>query len=152
MTVEEYKQEYTTLGIALAGCYATAPGYTKDSTCSITIYDKRLNAYLGNLVEGGTVIDKRTCAESDVIQYVFNGPMLKETLPSGTVDRMWEKGPMPYDGSEYRSSDFIALDLYISFWKNLGARIGKRIGDSIHWNDGEIQAIPSAEMRWQQTR
>ena len=151
---DSYKQEYSTLGIALAGVHATAPNQWSSSTAiSIQIPDKRLNCYLGNLIEGGTVIDKRTCDEDDVFEYVVSGPMLQESLPNGTMSAAFCPAPIKCESvRDCKSFDYIALDLYCAYWSNLGARIGKRIGDTIVWNDGEIQSIPSVDERWSQTR
>ena len=160
---DSYKQEYSTLGIALAGVHATAPNQWSSSTAiSIQIPDKRLNCYLGNLIEGGTVIDKRTCDEDDVFEYVVSGPMLQESLPNGTMSAAFcsdshslQRRNVPIkceDVRKCKSFDYIALDLYCELWSGLGARIGKRLGDTIMWNDGEIQSIPSVDERWSQTR
>lgn len=149
---EAYKQEYTTLGIALAGAHATAK--SQWGQCSITMYDNRLYPYLGCLVDGGTVIDKRTCKDEDIVRHVIAGPMMKEDLPAGHISPPWgERDPIKWDGSQkFSSMDFVALDIYCKYWEDLGARVGIRKGDIIYWNDGESQAIPPIESRWLQER
>lgn len=148
-TVEPYKQEYTTLGIALSGVYATI-----GSNCSVSIPDRRLFSYLGCLVDGGTVIDKRTCKDEDIVRNVISGPMLKEDLPAGHISPPWgEREPIKWDGiRKFSSMDFIALDIYVKFWQDMGAKVGIRKGDRIYWNDGDCQKIPPEESRWMQER
>jgi hypothetical protein len=148
---DAYKPEYTILGIALAGVHAKARSQWGE--CSITMYDNRLFPYLGNLLEGGTVIDKRSCKEEDIVQWVIKGPMLKESLPAGHKDGLWGTGPIKCEDPKSCSSmDYIALDLYVKLWSDMGARVGTRQGNYIVWNDGEVQTIPSVESRWQQER
>lgn len=156
--MDPYKQEYTTLGIAAAGCYATAPNpWSKDSAASITIYDRRLTAYLGELVEGGIVIDKRPCVNrDDFVSMVVSGPMLQESLPHDTK-RGWDSTePCTLEQArEAKGFDYLSLNLYIQVWAEKGARIGVRVGDKVYWNDGPLfgwgipQDIPPAELRYQ---
>ena len=149
---DAYKQEYTTMGIAAAGVYAKI-----GDNISVSIPDKRLFAYLGNLVDGGIVIDKRTVPKHDLVTWVIAGPMMKEALPSGTKDCLNfetpRAAPIPAKhGDKFSSMDYIALDLYVKLWTDLGARVGTRQGNIILWNDGEVQTIPSVESRWLQER
>lgn len=150
--MDAYKQEYTTMGIAASGVYAKI-----GDNISVSIPDKRLFAYLGNLVDGGIVIDKRTVPDADLVKWVISGPMMKEGLPSGTKDSLNfetpRAAPIPAKhGDKFSGMDYIALDLYVKLWEGLGARIGTRKGDIIYWNDGESQPIPPIESRWQQER
>lgn len=154
MICDQYKSEYTTLGIALAGVYATAPNkWSADSACQISIPDRRLSAYLGDLVDGGVVVDKRTCKEEDIIQWVCSGPMLKESLPDSTHEN-FERQLIHTTLEDILARKiggflYIALDLYLALWKYLGARVGRRIGNVIVW-EGELfeQPIPPVESRW----
>lgn len=152
-----YKREYTLLGIAAAGVYARVGPNT-----SVTIYDRRLSPYLGDLAEGGVVVDKRPCVNHpDFYQLVCNGPLLKESLPAGTKEElvMEEKGFLIKDriavpikeGGKLSGFDYIALDVYLANWEKLGCKIGHRHGDKIVWKDGSETIIPPAEQRWQST-
>lgn len=150
---EAYKKEYTTLGIAGGGVYATAPSQWSDTAVSITIYDRRLIPYLGNLVEGGVVIDKRPCVDrDDFVAMVVSGPMLKESLPAGckeVFDFAIPRTVVPVvQGETLRSLDYIALDVYLDIWRKVGAKIGKRVGDTIVWENGYIFPIPPEDQRF----
>jgi len=151
----DYQQQYLTIGIALAGVYATGipKVYSNSQTRSHSnIPDNRLTPYLGELVEGGVVIDKRTVDESVLIQYVISGPMLDETLPDGHLSRLFEK-PEPFSSDmghlcDLKGFDYLSLDLYVNLWQFLDAKIGYRIGNVIEWSDGNITDIPSFETRF----
>jgi len=151
MNRDAYKKQYTTLGIAAAGVYATS-----GSKSSSQIPDNRLHAYLGDLVEGGQVMDKRPCLEHpDFFLMVFSGPMLKEDLPPGTCNKAFSREVLLCTAADFPNLggyDYLSLDLYTELWRQLGARIGKRIGDFIHWEDGECQPIPLEADRWKVTQ
>lgn len=153
--MQPYKKEYTTLGIAAAGCYATCPpvqygnGTTVES--SVSIPDSRLIPYLGDLADGGVVIDKRPCIKrDDFVHWIVKGPMLKESLPGGCRNVPFSRDIIPCDDPKACGGyDYIALDLYMELWRGLGARIGTRVGDVIKWEDGEVFPIPPEEERFQ---
>lgn len=152
---EAYKPEYTYLGIAAAGVYANAPNPWGDTPASVSIPDYRLTAYLGDLVEGGTVIDKRPCVDrDDFVKMVVSGPILQSNLPSGSI-KVWDGLSRRIDpctieqAKQAKAFDELSLDLYAQVWADIGARVGVRKGNQIHWNDGSIQDIPPAELRWQ---
>lgn len=80
---------------------------------------------------------------------VVSGPMLKESLPSGCKQVLFE-GPTPVkEGEKFGGFDYIALDVYLDIWRRFGARIGKRMGESIQWEDGEVFPIPPFAERFQ---
>lgn len=154
MTNNSYKtgivgEEYLTLGIADAGVYATAYNkWAPDRPSSITIYDRRLEAYYGDLAEGGLVLDKRPCRENDeFIKRVVCGPMHGQHLPSKTRDS-WGKHIPCESAKEASGFDLVSTDLYLSYWRELGAKIGYRKGNYIEWENGEKDEIPSEEDRW----
>ena len=146
---DRYKKEYTTLGIAAAGVYATAPSKWSDTAAHLTIYDSRLTPYLGDLAEGGVVFDKRPCVDrDDFCSMVVSGPMLKESLPSGHYQD-WDRKVVPVTSeTKLGGFDYIALDVYLDIWRKAGAKIGIRKGDSIHWESGEVFPIPPEENRY----
>jgi hypothetical protein len=146
--MDEYKQEYHFLGIALAGVYATTKSKWSSFDVSVTIPDNRLNCYLGDLIENGVVLDKRTCNESDIIFGLFSSPMLDCTLPNASCKRMLGQVESCNDISDLKGFDYVSLDLYLDYWASKGARIGVRQGNQIHWRDGKVQDIPSFELRW----
>ena len=146
-----YKQEYIYLGIALSGVYAcgeTKYGENSKTTCSIEIPDRRLTPYLGNMKEGSFVVDKRTCAQEDIIHWVISGPMVDFDLPEKTR-KDWDKIVACSDIKECSSMNYVSFDLYIDLWRSLGARVGKRVGDVIKWENGEETIIPEFDCRWQ---
>ena len=140
-----YKQEFTTLGIASAGVYATI-----GDNVSVNIPDNRLAPYFGDLAENGIVIDKRPCVERDDFAHmVVSGPMFKESLPEKTV-LGWDRIPKPCnDWRDAKSFDYISIDVYLDMWRNVGAKIGRRVGNTIVWECGQVSDIPSVENRWQ---
>lgn len=141
---EGYKKEYTTLGVAAAGVYASV-----GDNCSVSIYDTRLDPYLGNLVEGGIVVDKRPCIHhEDFVKLVVSGPMVRESLPPKTISRLFEPNRECLDPKEAGGCDYVSMDLYLQLWEGIGARVGYRRGDYIEWNDGEKQEIPPYESRY----
>jgi hypothetical protein len=50
----------------------------------------------------------------------------------------------PTDGSA-GPMDSVSAAYRASYWGSRGARIGKRMGNTIHWSDGEQQAIVDSE-------
>lgn len=152
---ENYKVQYTIMGIALAGVWAHSPNpYSATSPISTTIPDNRLMPYLGEVVEGGTVIDKRLCSEGKLIDLVMSGPMLQESLPSRTVNGALTKDhrtvgiETPASEAGLKGFDYVSLDLYLELWREAGALIGKRQGEKIVWEDGRETVIPSESERF----
>jgi hypothetical protein len=145
-----YKQEWQICGIAEAGVYATTVPVKWGSSTSIgsvTTYVPMLKAEVGNLIEGGVVVDKRTVKIDNLIHYVVSGPMLDTQLPPGTA-KDWDKVKPCEDAKNLKSFDYVSLDLYLKLWRELGARIGQRKGDQIIWEDGRVWNIPDEEHRY----
>jgi hypothetical protein len=44
--------------------------------------------------------------------------------------------------------DCISMDLYLDLWRPLGAKIGKRVGNEIVWENGDVSVIPDEKDRW----
>lgn len=160
MSNDKYKNEYIHLGIADGGCYADCESnFSHDTAAHITIYDRRLTPYLGDLKQGGIVIDKRPCIRrNDFVKNVVRGPMLNVMLPHDTINSVMAKRNLACTIEQARTAggyDYISLNLYVQYWAELGARIGVRVGDKVYWNDGPLfgfgvpQDIPSVENRWQ---
>ncbi len=128
-------KHYPMIGIALSGVYAWADGE------SLRSYDTRLERFYYRLKEGGLVIDKRTCSEDDVLKYVVSGAMVQFSLPDNTKSRIWENPEPCFSYLDAKGMDKVSLNLYLDFWRSLGARIGKRVDNSIVWENGEIEQI-----------
>jgi hypothetical protein len=149
--IEQYKtgkDMYDLLGIGDAGCYASIKN---EYHTSVTIYDRRLHAYYGDVREGGTIVDKRPCfagEAKEAIHLVISGPMLELQLDNGMVKRFM--GAMEkWDGmSEIHSFDYVSLNIYLEMWRKVGARVGIRRGDTIVWEDGVVESIVPAELRY----
>lgn len=96
------------------------------------------------LVEGGYVVDNRevykTNAEAAYRQLV-SGPMADETLPPGQFCRTFNQIEPYVEGMELRGFDFVSLDVFVSLWRKVGSRTGRRQGDNIMWDDGSVEAI-----------
>lgn len=147
-SIQPYKKEYTYLGIALAGVYAEAPNQYSKTSVSVTIYDTRLSAYYGDLAEGGIVCDKRPCKDHpDMVHMVVSGPMRGSYLPEKTKNG-FNGNESCEDARDAGGFDYVSTDLYLGLWRSMGARIGKRVGDTIEWEDGTIESIVPCEMRW----
>lgn len=155
---DPYVPRYLCLEATLDGLQAQ----TGTPATHTSIPDGRLTPYLGELREGGIVIDRRAALWHDV-RLAFRSPLLDASLRAGTVARprpselypggtaaVWDRGapevlepsPEGYDGL-----DRVALDLYTRFWQGAGARVGRRRGDAILWDDGTTTAIPLPEHR-----
>lgn len=152
----KYKPEYCYLGIALSGTYGTSP--TVKSKCggssksSMSGMISKLYPYLGDLLEGGIVVDKRSVPEKDIIHEVYSGPMMDIDLPSRTKSQIFAEPAPSEPGDKLGGLDTVSMDLYLMRWEKLGARIGYRLGNTIVWNDGEILPIPEESERWKQLR
>jgi hypothetical protein len=155
-----YERRVATLSIGLGG----VGGNTIDGG-SITYYDTRLRAYYGELVEGGFVIDKsKVLAEKPGL--VIASPLCKGSMKPGTTDALGDvsdnfvANAIANDRNNpasvlaklaiagFGGFDYVAPDLYAAWWLDKGARVGTRIGDTIHWSDGIIEQIPSFEARY----
>lgn len=96
------------------------------------------------LVEGGYVVDNRALYKNNfevACRQLVSGPMADETLPPGKMSRAYND-ICPYEeGMEVRGMDYVSLDVYVSLWRKVGSRTGRRQGDNILWDDGTIEAI-----------
>jgi len=125
--------------------YGTVCGDYPNGT--ITAYDNHLTPYLGELIEGGVVVDKRTVEHSTVVDLVYKGPMLDLALPDNTCSKFtmtYPKAITPATSFEgLRSFDYVSGNLYVDAWRKAGAKIGYRRGNVIEWESGDKTQIPS---------
>jgi hypothetical protein len=147
-------REYTILGIALSGWY----GRTTEGA-HVSSYDKRIETQYAALVDGGVVVDKRPAFDANLkgaIKEVMDGPLLDMSLAPEAEERCPEPSDILLYGLEdtfqrwakkratdkgWKGLDSVGLEVYLRRWRALGARIGVRHGDTIHWEDGEEVAI-----------
>lgn len=130
-------------------------------------YDSRISCYFGCLVDGGMVVDKTATLERSPGRAV-SAPLLETSLVS--ADRFadiagdaWILGPLS-DPESFgavatlakvalvdRTSvafDKVPMSEYVQWWREHGARIGKREGDIMVWEDGEREPIRPVSARW----
>lgn len=141
-------ERYYSLGISAVGAYAATPNaYGPPGSLSGLV--PRLGPYLGDLREGGMVIDLRPLSWSDKVEIACRTPYAQEDLPPRTGIRFmsYKAEPLP-DGPVTTGFLYVSLDVYADRCAARGARIGARRGDAIHWRDGAVTPIPSADRRW----
>ena len=126
-----------------------------------------------NLADGGYVIDLRPLApHPKLFTWVYQAPMPNGCIEGNEIDRLSagareSAGQMlyglqgeyqqlaflaskgigePIDGSA-GPFDYVSASYRAMYWGSRGARIGKRVGNAIHWSDGRQQVIgfPSEE-------
>lgn len=142
-----YEQTVTMFGKALAGVYGE--GINEDGNrFSVSIPDYRLFPYYGELIEGGIIVDKSVCDETVVIRSVISGGMLDLKVPAGKIARFSSKEIVSGKYEDAKAFDYVALDIYVEYWRKNGARIGVRRGDYIMWESGEVEEIPDFENRF----
>lgn len=158
---DEYTQKYAVLSVTFDGNvvgehpYQKSKFYSSRSTSSIP--DNRLDCYIGDVIEGGYVIDKRVESLQNIIRHIFGEPRLMTEIPKGkkevvTFSPYRRRFVKVKKGEVLKSYDGVATDVLVDYWRKLGARIGQRKGDNIVWEDGEVQAIPTVAERWNQTK
>lgn len=131
---------------------------------SVSIPDRRLGPYLGDLADGGTVVDLWACDWGAVAEVVCSGPMCDLALEPGTVRRFGDKvDRLMLEGTGgafqafllrkvvnpgWSGLDYIALPEWLELRRGIGARIGRRDGQVIRWEDGTITPIQHESVRW----
>lgn len=133
----------------------------------VSIPDRRLGPYLGDVEEGGWIVDKWGI-EPDVaaIRRALHSPMPDPDLKVGEKlecpeipDYMVSPGGLQGDfktlasmrkviGKTYSGLDSVPIEEYAAIWMEWGARIGRRVGNMITWSDGETEEIPPEHERY----
>jgi hypothetical protein len=134
----KYEGDWTYIGIADAGVYGEKPNeHSPRYPVSITTYNTELEAYFGELCEGGIVMDKRPCREHpEFVSTIVRGPMMAAHLPDNSKDEFGDIQPCD-DARKCSGLAYVSRNLYLDMWRKLGARIGVRKGNHIEWEDGE---------------
>lgn len=131
----------------------------------VSFTDIRLRPYLGELEQGGVVIDKRRLVSHPMFaSWVIGDPMVDVELEPGETSRFSDQQTMATmlpglcgqyamlallsRNSEYTGLDYVDVGHYAALWSSRGARVGVREGDAIIWNDGAREAIPPAADRY----
>ncbi len=128
-----------------AGAHADGLSYLGGKVCgtsSLSGIHEPLEVFAtteSRLAEGAYIVDKRPCG-ADGIAAVYSGPMAKVGLPALTISRMWEKDQTfasMLDALACEDTNkgmtFVSLDIYVALWRNVGARIGRKVNGQIVW-------------------
>jgi hypothetical protein len=167
-TATGYEKRMAVIQIALGG----VSGETTDGV-HVTFYDRRLQPYFGEVIDGGFILDKRAALLARP-GLAIGSPMVKGSLPPGTVDRFADRCPL-YDVADsivldaIRSDptnpaaglatlmqddpacggcDEVATDVYADGWGKRWARVGRRFGRVVVWDDGQTEQIRPFERRY----
>lgn len=143
-------------------------GYASGSTSGIWTLEEALI----DLADGGYVIDLRPLASHPRLSaWVFAAPIPNGRIEGEDIERFSEelrktteqmlpglggafqqlaflvahKIGEPTDGSA-GPMDSVSAAYRASYWGSRGARIGKRVGKSLSWSDGEQQTIIDPEL------
>lgn len=136
------------------------PGY---GACSTSTYDSRLAPYLGHLVEGGWVIDKRGIQHRDgFVAAVLAAPLVDTRLEGDAREECpaidpffgaalaaggWWPAAVKMANPRWAGLDSVSVTRYVDYWRGHGARIGRRFGNEVRWEDGAVTAIPEFAAR-----
>lgn len=150
------------------------PGSGKGSWSISGMYGEsgRLRA-LQMLAEGGYAIDLRPLAEHpDIAHWVLRSPMPDGRIEGIDIDRLPDEvrraaaDMAPFMGGDFQSLafmmsarageppsntreagpfDYVSAAYRAAWWGAKGARIGRRVGDTIVWSDGSVQEIERGE-------
>lgn len=146
--------------------YDPTSGYARGGS---TDFRSTLQRALPDLAEGGYVFDLRPLAEyPQLTHWVFRCPLHNGDIEGEFVQRLPEPvrqaaeqlqpslfGDMALaamlmttSNQEARtekepagSFDRVSAAYLAGYWRRRGARVGRRIGDLVRWEDGEIQPI-----------
>lgn len=136
---------------------------------SVHAYDSRITCYYGQLIDGGIVIDRHDVLDKRP-SLSISSPMLDShikqvsrfadaiaTNDNFMLDALSDPGSFGGLATLAKAAttdkaigafDYLPLSQWVAWWKNLGARVGRRVGDNIVWDDGEVDPIRPAESRW----
>jgi hypothetical protein len=173
MSCDNYNPELQTLERGLGGCHGH--GLHHDgNTYTISMYDSRLSCYYGDLAEGGFVIDKKAVLETRP-GLAVSSPLCDPRLTEDEVDRLADhvtkdsfllntfcnepdsgfhgvaclaKASLASPDKEPGAFDHVSPAALARWWASRGARVGKRQGSYIVWNNGDYEAIRPAVYRY----
>jgi hypothetical protein len=120
----------------------------------VVIQDNRLAPYLGDLQQGGWVVDYfHLQARADFTNLLVRMPLPSVRLVPGQVMAAQEPSLMGARRQRRRTDaarglSHVSVQEYVRLWGEEGARIGQRNGSIISWSDGRVVSIPSARERW----
>jgi hypothetical protein len=125
-------------------------GIEKGNKVSVTFYTNRIEHTLDRADEDTVFIDKSEV--EDLAKYVLSGPMFDPSLKDDEIARFNEIQTLRqmFSGLEggfkataalaltegeksLRSLDYVGLEVWITFWKSAGAKIGKLQNGKVVW-------------------
>lgn len=136
--------------------------------CTFSSYDKRVYRYYAKLCDGGYVIDKTVLAEDPhIASWAWKQPLQNGRLTSDRdsvfteeerqevdeiflvglsgafrdVALMMHFGLDKNDPGEASAFDKVSAEELAAWWMKRGARIGKRMGNTLTWSDGTQEEI-----------
>lgn len=123
--------------------------------CRVSFYTYDLDHCLKDALDGCILLDKRNVEPDRLVHGVVSGPMVDVSLPDDAIDSITDKtrksaGDMaPMMGGlfkvlanamatekptrKYSSFDKIALNLYVDYWRALGALVGIYKDGKVTW-------------------
>ena len=157
-----------------SGEHLVVPGGNRGYTSGMYGEDGRSRA-VRDLAEGGYVIDLRSLAHSPLIfKWVVQAPMPNGRIEGDDIDRLPDDvrkaaGEMalspfglqgafrdlallaaakigePADGGA-GAFDNVSAQYRAAWWGSKGALIGRRVGDTLHWSNGNEQIIEATSV------
>lgn len=117
-----------------------------DTSSSLSGCYGKPEEYYHYLAEGAVFVDKRAVPSDSLISGVISGPMLSLSIGPNQV-KTFATGITEDITPDFdpKSLDCVGINVYTEFWAKLGARIGYRRGDDMHWNDGSVEPIQKCE-------
>lgn len=105
------------------------------SGTSIVTCSSDLRLFYPLLLEGAWVLDKTSLlSRSDWYILTLCSPLPEPSLPPG------HREPALPDDHDV-PVELVALDLYASYWRSVGARVGRRRASQIVWETGDSEPI-----------
>lgn len=133
--MSRHKPRYVMLSQALADPFAEC---CVGGTTSVSGLGGDIDSHFGDVIEDGIVLDKRTCALADIVHGAVAGPMHDGRLPPKSRQPVLSPVEPCDDPTACRALDYVSTDLYLAYWRERGARIGKRKGKVIVWRKGKV--------------
>ena len=138
--------QYTLIGRGKNGWHSD--GLSDGNKCSSS--GGTLEHYLAEAQDGTPIYDADEAEDSAFIDFIFRGPMVDPTLPSGQVSHFGEhkallgmlpglKGGFASLGvmalADIASLDFVAVDVYVTMLRERvpGVKIGQVVNHQVEW-------------------
>lgn len=123
------------------GAYVFGNGLCPSGKFSVSFRDFDLEKHFTELYPGGYVVDKLAISNREEFpQWVVSCPLIDLQLPKRSVERFGRRVHQCML-ENVGCFDHVGIELYLDYWRAKGARIGKRVDDSIHWESGDTSSI-----------